>query len=434
MKSSGTVIVLFLLAIGGVGLLFYSSYLKAGRLEERLRSSTLVDLASENDNLKKDREKLQGTEKKLGILQANYTNAQLRLEQFDKTLAGQRALNEQIQKNNEDLKAQLDQAREKFQKLEAFIKDLQAQVNEPDPLIAKLQEDLAAAQRKVQALEEEVKREKRARIDTGANAKRDRAILERQIERLKQIIYSYGEVGEQRELRRKELYDGEVLDVDMDRRVAVINLGSVNRVHRGMKFDVIRWRFNRWDKLCTVEVTKAEEATSLVTILEEMPYRLVCPLCGYEGEPNMRHCPYCRRSIQETERSERLVETVDLIREEVGTETPVSITDPVIMGDYITNPFYSKDRKLTFAVAGQPQEYSLEEIKSVIGQYDGQVVPEIDVQTDYLILCQIPSRTGVEKDLEVEEMYNKTIQARDLAMQYGIPIMREVELLDFFGQ
>jgi hypothetical protein len=182
----------------------------------------------------------------------------------------------------------------------------------------------------------------------------------------------------------------------------------------------------------TVEITKVMPATSTVTILSKVKNYTICPLCGYTGTSNMRNCPYCRKSGGEDDIMATKV--VPLMSGDVEEGSTMDPLDPIIEGDFITNPLYSRDRVLNFAIAGKPvKKYSTSELKTLIRKYGGKVSDTVGVETDYLILCQIPPQEeATTKELKAE--YDAAINAKNAANQYGIPIMREVDLLNMIDK
>jgi hypothetical protein len=224
--------------------------------------------------------------------------------------------------------------------------------------------------------------------------------------------------------RETEAYDGKILEVDMDRRFGVINLGKVHRVKRGMRFDVVRWRYNGWDTMGRVEVVRVFGSTAAVAILDEEQTTVECPLCGFTAPEGMAHCPYCSGG----ESGDRVVK---LQRQEIGGTSALDETDPILPGDHITSPFYSREKELTFALAGEPQQFTTEELRALIREYGGEVSPKVSVETDYLVLAKIPEEGSAALMTEDQKKQLAAVKtAQESAKQYGVPIMREVELVN----
>jgi BRCT domain type II-containing protein len=105
--------------------------------------------------------------------------------------------------------------------------------------------------------------------------------------------------------------------------------------------------------------------------------------------------------------------------------------DPILPGDYISNPFYSRDKSYTFTLAGEMELFSREELTNLIQEYGGSVAPEVGIKTDFLVLGEVPDRsqaTSEEQKRRLEEIE----RVQKLAKQYGVPVMREVELVELF--
>ncbi|GEM_PF-3343301 len=435
MRSSGAAvaIVLLLILAGGLGLLFYQRHLTVQDLRQTLEGGSMETIAADNPHVKQAREDLESTRQDLEDVRATLRETEAELEQIQAVAQGRKATIDQLNRSKRNLQNDVDSLQSKLDDLEERFSELEAKATEPDPVIAQLRADLETEKQRADQLQEQVKEEKTRRLAAIEEAKKEIATLRTQISHQRRVISDYTIVGKRRAEEGKEEYDGEVLTVDTENGFVVTNLGEVDRVRKGMRFDVIRWRYNRWDTIASIEVNKVNDATSTGIILPEKSYRLVCPLCGWEGEPGMRHCPYCRRQITLTAGGEERVETVALVREEVTTAKGMDVRDPIIKGDKVTNPFYSRERELAFAVAGQPQEFSRAELRTLIEEHGGQMLDEVDVDTDYLILCQIPDRAALEENEELEELYKRATERKETATQYGIPILREVQLLDFFG-
>ena len=246
---------------------------------------------------------------------------------------------------------------------------------------------------------------------------------EQKIEALQLIVNQKGEIAARQSRLQQEAHDGQIAEVDVDRKFVVINLGKVDRVAEGMVFDVVRWRFNRWDVIASIEITSVKTSVSTAVILTDIRQRMVCPYTGFIGEPGMRYSPYAAGG----ETGDRVV---NLVPEQVMAKTSMKLMDPVVKGDYITNPFYSRERTLTFTIAGEPVQHSLQELKQIIVSYNAKVLDAVGVDTDCLVLCVVPEESDVRDNPDRKKAREAAVAARQAAEQYGIPIMREVDLLN----
>lgn len=254
-------------------------------------------------------------------------------------------------------------------------------------------------------------------------ARQQQLEAERKIAALQLIVTQKNAIASRQNRLREESNDGQIVEVDVDRKFAVINLGKVDRVVEGMRFDVVRWRFNRWDLIACVEITSVKDAVSTVVILTDVRQRMVCPYTGFEGLPGMKYSPYAAGG----ETGDRVV---NLIAEEAVAKMSMKRLDPIVKGDFISNPFYSRKRTLTFTVTGEPVQYSLPELKQIIERYNAKVTDEVGVDTDYLVLCTVPEESDVRDNPDRKKVRDMAASAHEAALQYGIPIMREVDVLN----
>jgi hypothetical protein len=190
-----------------------------------------------------------------------------------------------------------------------------------------------------------------------------------------------------------------------------------------MKFSVVRVRYGREETMGRIEVTEVFPSTAAVTILSGATQKRVCPQCGFEGHEGMRYCPYC----SEGEGNDR---TVALLGQGVAEKSSMDPLDPILPGDRIQNAVYNREETLAFAIAGEPQQFTGEELRTLIEEdYGGEVKDEVDVETDYLVLCRVPEGAGGAGEKQLERI-QAVKRARERAKQFGVPIMREVELLN----
>jgi NAD-dependent DNA ligase len=175
----------------------------------------------------------------------------------------------------------------------------------------------------------------------------------------------------------------------------------------------------------SIEITKTHPTIAEAVILDAVQREKICPLTGYVAKnPEEEFSPYASQGVNK----DKVVRLIDAgIEEKPGMEP----LDPIVEGDFVTNPFYSRERDLRFVIAGEPVSYSAREIRQKIEKYGGIVQDEVGVDTDYLVLGLVPEESAVVHNEEALARYKRAVKARDTAQQYGIPIMREVELFDF---
>lgn len=227
-----------------------------------------------------------------------------------------------------------------------------------------------------------------------------------------------------RDLISREPFDGEILNVDIASKIVVVDLGRINRVRRGMRFDVIRWENNTWQYIATIELMRVDHTTSTAAIMDRAPVRVFDPTTGYEpSAPEALYSPLSARGDEGNR-------VVPLMREEREYTSTMKELNPILRGDKISNPFYSRGKQLRFAVTGEPVRYDRNRIHTVLRENGVLVQSAPDETTDFVILGILPEKTQALTDDEIKkiEVYERELA---LAETYGIPILREVHLFDF---
>ena len=148
-----------------------------------------------------------------------------------------------------------------------------------------------------------------------------------------------------------------------------------------------------------------------------------CPSCGWESaESDMDYCPYCFTGDNNDEIQPLIEATGELIVPGRDRLHPIKAwrtgTMGRVEGDFVANPYFSAEQKLTFVFAGDTIRRSLREIKYFIEENDGVLQDELTLDTNFLV-----AGTGPEADRMVKK-------AREL----GVKILREDELYGFFGK
>ncbi len=307
-------------------------------------------------------------------------------EKFDKV---RRERNEQLETDNQNL-------HESYNKLQARSDVLRKKLKNMETLQEAL---LKAAQRQIM----EVRRENNS---------------------LRQVIEKFEKESRGRVHLLSEQYDGKIIQADIDNKFVVVDLGRVHKINRGMRFDVIRWRLNKWDYMGAIQITKVGTTTSQGVILSAIRQQKIDPVTGWVAtDPEMKFSPYASTGTDNDK-------VVQLVKTDVVEKPSMRKLDPIVVGDFITNPLYSRKRTMKFVVAGQPVHYSTNEIKQQIINYGGIIQDDVDVDTDYLVLGKIPEESAVaELDNDVlTKLREKAVKALATAKEYGVPVMREVEL------
>ncbi len=427
-QSVGTIIAIVFLVIGNLafGMLYYQTNLDKLHREEVLRLADKKELATDwkNKNMRQIDEDMLALQETNEKLQENLAGTEDKLAETKDILQNQEELNTAIKQDMEKYKEIGNTKQETIDRLGEEIRALQEKMNEPD-----LHKDELKQQRDESKLLAEQRMRELLRVKEGWLAaqekhRSEKTRLVREIEQLREALDKLrhgGEVVEGYE-RQTERFDGRVLEVDADRRFAVIDAGKVHRIERGMKFEVVRLRYGQEEVMGKVEVTEVFPSTSAVTILSGIEQKPVCSQCGYIGQPGMRYCPYCSSG----EGKNDVVRMSGGAAREVDTMDPL---DPILPGDYVRNPVYSREEELTFTIAGEPQEFTRDDLVALIKDYGGKVSEAVEVETDYLVLCRTPDAAAATGERQLEQI-QEVARAREAAKQFGVPIMREVELLD----
>lgn len=432
------------IAIGILGLLaaafiylFYDANQRVTALESRLKTGKVEDFLEDdvvagkwrNEQIVKlltDRNRYEETVEarndEIETLQARIADTEAEVEEW-KTRFNKSEGDLEEKENELNLKvSRIEQLETEIEKLRAGgHPQLEAQIEN-------LQQELEKSQAQVEVLSRKLQRKEEMRQTVVRQLRRRIKLLERQSQGLQQVINNKMDVERGRQLLQGEAYDGAIIAADVKNRFVVVNLGSANRLRRGMRFDVIRWRFNKWEQMGAVEIVKVHPTVSEAVILDRITRKKVCPVTGYIAkDPEEEISPYARSGINR----DKVVELVDAgIEEKPGMEP----LDPILVGDKITNPFYSRERQLKFVVAGERVQYARPEIEEKIREYGGVIQNEVGVDTDYLVLGKIPEPGMIEQSEEAKKRYERAVTSRDTAQLYGIPILREVELFDFLRQ
>jgi hypothetical protein len=437
-------VVLFILTAASVGgyLLQYSKFTSAIRLLENGSAQDIADggdgfagnesvenVLSERDDLEKELETLRtatAAEVEEGVLTLPVLQARL-----------------------DDCQRSAGEARQDLRDAESRIASLETELASKETTLEELKTQMEAAvnasqtetQAEIQRLRQAYEQEK-ARADQLATELRNReelvtalredadariSDLNQEINDLQSVIEQKQEAARGREALLAEEYDGRIIAADVENKFVVVNLGTTHNVRPGMLFEVIRWRLNEWETLAEIEITKANPTTSEAVIREEIVATKVSPQTGWEApDPAMIVDPYVV-----AEDGERPVFLVATQAEARPTMDPM---DPILEGDYITNPFYSRSRQLRFVIAGESVRYSHEELRRAIEQSNGIVQDQVGPTTDYLVLGKVTDTETAFLDEETRARMERAQEAQERARNFSIPVMREVDLLNLLGR
>jgi NAD-dependent DNA ligase len=114
------------------------------------------------------------------------------------------------------------------------------------------------------------------------------------------------------------------------------------------------------------------------------------------------------------------IKTVDDAMSQAAVLHTVDSTDPIVKGDLIASPFYDKHKTMNFVLVGKPknERYSLDELVRRIEEEGGRVDKSISIDTDFMVAME---------EADQSEEFAK-------AVQLGVIVMREQELMEFLGR
>ena len=217
--------------------------------------------------------------------------------------------------------------------------------------------------------------------------------------------------------------DGKVITSDPVHNTVIINLGTAHGVRNGWRFEVFAWKpGNRKVHKAFIEVRKASVDVSDCFILQK-PLRLPRdPLSNYIAtQPEELWSPY-----QESGRAGALLQ--GLTGEPKMVPTGMAFLNPIVVGDYIQNPFYSPDKSYTFYIAGDKViqqgiqksaiAYSWPQIERVLELYGSKVAKKVDLSVNCVL---------AQKNPQDDPEYNR-------AVSLGIPVLYEWEVFRFLNQ
>ena len=127
--------------------------------------------------------------------------------------------------------------------------------------------------------------------------------------------------------------DGKVLEVDLVNNYLIIDMGSANRVFRGLRFEVFQYDRGQHVRKAMVEVIEMYEHFSRVRILE-----------SFADKHN-----------------------------------------PITTGDLIGNPIFDRRGRATFVLAGEFEIFNRSDLITFIEQTGGQVVDTLGPGVDFLV-------------------------------------------------
>lgn len=99
----------------------------------------------------------------------------------------------------------------------------------------------------------------------------------------------------------------------------------------------------------------------------------------------------------------------------------VDAADPIVKGDLIASPFYDKRKEMVFVFVGDAltnERYERSQLERRVTDFGGRVDEAVSIDTDFVVAIR-----NAEQSPEFAK-----------AVQFGVVIMREADLLEFIGQ
>jgi hypothetical protein len=205
-----------------------------------------------------------------------------------------------------------------------------------------------------------------------AKKEEERLIAEAKLE--SEISRLEGRIVELTEKRKRSLADtdadGEIVHADQRLGLAWINLGQNHRLRRGTTFDVFQY--------VKGGVKKSKGKVEVKSLEDDMA--------------------------------------------QVAITQQTDASDPIVKGDHIASPFYDGKKAMVFVFVGeklgQQSRYNMEELVRRIEEHGGRVDKTVTIDTDFIVAIE---------SAEQSEEFQK-------AVQFGVVIMREAELLEYLGR
>jgi hypothetical protein len=310
------------------------------------------------------------------------------------------AANEELRTQTEAIRKSLNEERERFG---AKTEEMEQQIvkllqNDYDALRTARDREVEDLRTTLEQVRDEAARAARTSTEHTDELNTQNERLLTMIERLRDQLAEFSPEADPALLLKQA--DGRVVDVLVGEKLAYINLGSRDRLKRGMTFAVYpsdgRLPESGEGK-ATLEVTKVYPETAECHIQVSRP------------------------------------------------------GDPVIPGDYVSNVVFDKKRSFRFRVAGrfdldydgQLDPRGKETVEAMIAEWGGTVVDAIDERTDFVVLGAPPVSPNVYGDSGDADMEALRKQAadeaaaferiRDEAAALSIPLLNQTQFLNLIG-
>ena len=346
--------------------------------EERLASAGDLTATNAIQAISSLYEAFKGRQDEVGRLTAASDGLRRETEGMRETLAEERNL---FQARSEELEQQIVQLLQND--YEAFRASRDQQVEDLRTTLEQLREENAQLSRQHTEEVEEL------------NTQNGRLLT--MIERLRDQLSKLSPEADPSLLLKQA--DGLVVDVLVGEGLAYINMGSKDRLKRGMSFAVYP---------SDGRLPESGEGKGTLEVTKVYPETAEC---------------------------------------RIRASTP---GDPIVPGDFIGNVVFDKKRSFRFRVAGRfDLDYDgdldargKETVEAMIGEWGGMVVDTIDERTDFVVLGAAPATTAfASPDSSAEELLGQEAateaaefeRIRGEAAALSIPLLNQTQFLNLIG-
>jgi len=256
--------------------------------------------------------------------------------------------------------------------------------------------------------------------------------------------------------------DGKIILKDDSAGIVHLNLGSDDRVYRGLTFAV-------YDKNAPIPRDgKGKAEVEVFNVMKNISAARIMPSLDYEkalnellGE-NMDAAnimlslekPSKERTRDFEEFAEGSTQRLKILNDFAAAYDERKNKRPIALDDVIANLIWDRDRKNTFVVAGDfdlngdaiIDENAVDKIKKLIQKWGGRVVDTVSTETDFLILGKpprvLPKPTFemLEVDPMAMQKYEASLQRladykmiQNRAERLHIPLFNAERFLSFIG-
>lgn len=421
------ILILALAAAYGIGM-YFSQQTRFEQMEQAIRGSEPAELVTRgNESVGRLMiERQQAVDELNALKNITLTEIREKLARTTRDLELEQDLSKKAETRYKELEAKLKLSEDTNKKQSEIILDSGKADIDLETNLKRIKQQYDESQVRNEEIARDIKALETDKANLTSSALNRIRALQREKAMLLEAINKKTEAVRRRATGSKEEADGKIIAADTANNFVVVDIGRINNVHRGMRFDVVRNRMNRMDKIATIEITKVGASTSDAVILNEPPIKKICPFTGYEAkDPEERYSPYAAGDANS------VIPLITVIQEDVSS---MKETDPLVVGDMIVNPFFEKDKPLKIAFAGEPVVYPLEVLKNQIQEAGAIWQNEVAIDTDFLVIGKFQERQLVEggdQAVAADEKAIKYHKTMEVANQYGIPLLREVELYEF---